>query len=56
MKAAVVIFPGSNRDVDVIDALTAVSGHRPVLVWHRDTELPDAKKLVRFLQPQGYIL
>ena len=42
MKAAVVIFPGSNRDVDVIDALTAVSGHEPVLVWHRDTELPDA--------------
>ena len=46
MKAAVVIFPGSNRDVDVIDALTAVSGHKPVLVWHRDTELPDADLIV----------
>jgi len=46
MKAAVIIFPGSNRDVDVIDALTAVSGHRPVLVWHRDTEMPDADLIV----------
>jgi phosphoribosylformylglycinamidine synthase I len=46
MKAAVIIFPGSNRDVDVIDALTAVSGREPALVWHRDTELPDADLIV----------
>ena len=46
MKAAVVIFPGSNRDVDVIDALTVVSGREPALVWHRDTELPDADLIV----------
>ena len=46
MKAAVIIFPGSNRDVDVIDALTAVSGREPTLVWHRDTELPDADLIV----------
>ncbi|MBH61661.1 MAG: phosphoribosylformylglycinamidine synthase I [Alphaproteobacteria bacterium] len=46
MKAAVVIFPGSNRDVDVIDALTAVSGKEPLLIWHRNTELPKADLIV----------
>ena len=46
MKAAVVIFPGSNRDVDVIDALTAVSGREPILVWHRDTDLPEVDLIV----------
>ena len=46
MKAAVVIFPGSNRDVDVIDALTSVSGREPALVWHRDTDLPKVDLIV----------
>lgn len=46
MRAAVVIFPGSNRDVDVVDALTAASGRAPHLVWHRDTELPDVDLIV----------
>ncbi len=40
MKAAVIVFPGSNCDRDVADALEAASGRPPLLVWHRDTELP----------------
>jgi phosphoribosylformylglycinamidine synthase len=46
MKAAVIVFPGSNREVDVVDALERSSGRKPVLVWHRDTELPDADLIV----------
>lgn len=46
MRAAVVTFPGSNRDVDVIDALIAVGGQRPDIVWHRDVELPDVDLIV----------
>ncbi len=40
MKAAVIVFPGSNREVDMVDALTLSMGRRPDLVWHRETALP----------------
>jgi phosphoribosylformylglycinamidine synthase len=40
MKSAVVIFPGSNRDRDMLTALEKISGRRPVAVWHADSELP----------------
>jgi phosphoribosylformylglycinamidine synthase I len=46
VKAAVVIFPGSNRDVDVIDALRRATGRPPATVWHRDTVLPDVDLVV----------
>ena len=40
MKSAVVVFPGSNCDRDLQVALREVTGREPVMVWHRDTELP----------------
>ena len=40
MKSAIIVFPGSNREKDAEAALTEISGTPPVLVWHRDTELP----------------
>lgn len=40
MRSAVIVFPGSNRDHDMITALEAVSGARPIEAWHGDTELP----------------
>ncbi len=46
MKAAVIVFPGSNRERDAVAALEAASGTRPHLVWHRDTELPDVDLIV----------
>jgi phosphoribosylformylglycinamidine synthase len=46
MKAAVVVFPGLNRDRDMIAALTSISGHRPAVVWHKDTEVPDVDLIV----------
>ena len=42
MKAAIVIFPGSNREHDVAMALQRATGHEPVRVWHRNGSLPDA--------------
>jgi phosphoribosylformylglycinamidine synthase I len=41
MKTAVVVFPGSNCDRDIAVALEDVTGTRPIMVWHRETELPD---------------
>jgi phosphoribosylformylglycinamidine synthase len=39
MKSVVVVFPGSNREKDMADALERVSGHRPQLLWHKDTDI-----------------
>lgn len=41
MKSAVLIFPGSNRDRDMIKALTILCGRAPELVWHQETSIPD---------------
>ena len=41
MKTAVIVFPGSNCDRDLAVALEQVTGARPAMVWHRETELPD---------------
>ena len=40
MKSAIVVFPGSNREQDARAALLQATGREPVMVWHRDTELP----------------
>ena len=40
MKSAVVIFPGSNREGDLVAAFARVTGHEPLRVWHRETGLP----------------
>lgn len=41
MRAAIITFPGSNREVDLARALEAATGHRPLSVWHKESELPD---------------
>src|ERR1700722_8722520 len=46
MQAAIIVFPGSNREQDVFDALKRASGKLPLKVWHRDSELPKADLLV----------
>lgn len=40
MKTAVIVFPGSNCDRDLAVALEVVTGKKPAMVWHRDSELP----------------
>ena len=36
MKAAVIVFPGSNCDRDVKVALARSMGREPIMVWHKD--------------------
>ena len=40
MNSAVIVFPGSNCDRDVAVALEQVTGRKPAMVWHRETDLP----------------
>jgi len=42
MRSAVIVFPGSNRDRDMIAALTKLTGHAPAVAWHKDADLPEA--------------
>lgn len=46
MKSAVVVFPGINRERDMMLALESVTGSRPVSVWHTETELPKVDLVV----------
>jgi len=46
MRSAVIVFPGSNCDRDLAQALLQTSGRAPTMVWHRDTELPDGLDLI----------
>jgi phosphoribosylformylglycinamidine synthase len=46
MKAAVLVFPGINRERDMSRALTLISGHAPAMVWHAETALPAGTDLV----------
>lgn len=52
MKAAVVVFPGSNRERDIAYALELTSGVKPAMVWHGDTALPAGTDLV--VLPGGF--
>jgi phosphoribosylformylglycinamidine synthase I len=46
MKAAVLVFPGINRERDMARTLRLVSGRAPTMVWHAETELPQGTRLV----------
>ncbi len=52
MKAAIVVFPGVNRDRDVARALRLASGAEPARVWHTETSLPDGTDLA--VLPGGF--
>jgi len=46
MKSAVVLFPGLNRETDMMMALEAVTRAKPALVWHTEATLPDVDLVV----------
>ncbi len=46
MKSAVVVFPGINREGDMMKALDAITGQKSVSVWHTDATLPDVDLVV----------
>jgi phosphoribosylformylglycinamidine synthase subunit PurQ / glutaminase len=52
MKAAVIVFPGINRERDMARTLKLVSGREPAMVWHADTALPAGTDLV--VVPGGF--
>ncbi|RMD90209.1 MAG: phosphoribosylformylglycinamidine synthase subunit PurQ [Alphaproteobacteria bacterium] len=51
MRAAVLVFPGSNCDRDLAEALER-AGARVSMVWHKDSELPAGLDLVAI--PGGF--
>jgi len=52
MKTAVIVFPGSNCDRDIAVALEQVTGVKPAMVWHGETELPQGLGLIAL--PGGF--
>jgi phosphoribosylformylglycinamidine synthase subunit PurQ / glutaminase len=52
MRAAVILFPGSNREGDVARALAEVCEAPPTIVWHDESELPSGVDLV--VLPGGF--
>jgi phosphoribosylformylglycinamidine synthase subunit PurQ / glutaminase len=52
VKSAVIVFPGSNCDRDLAVALEQVTGARPAMVWHRESELPGGLDLIAI--PGGF--
>ena len=46
MKSAIIVFPASNCDRDAAVALEAMTGTRPHMVWHQDSDLPDVDLVV----------
>jgi phosphoribosylformylglycinamidine synthase I len=46
MRSAVLVFPGINRERDMAHALQTVTGARPYMVWHSDTDLPSVDLVV----------
>jgi phosphoribosylformylglycinamidine synthase subunit PurQ / glutaminase len=46
MKAAVIVFPGSNCDRDVAVALEQASGQKPAMVWHRESDFEPVDLIV----------
>lgn len=46
MKAAVIVYPGSNCDRDAVCALRNYSTHEVHRVWHRDSQLPKVDLIV----------
>jgi len=51
MNAAVIVFPGSNREHDIVDAVVRSGGRKPVLVWHGERDLP---KVDFIMLPGGF--
>lgn len=52
MKAAVIVFPGSNCDRDLAVALERITGAAPAMLWHGDAVLPAGLDLIAL--PGGF--
>ncbi len=52
MRAAIIRFPGINREGDIARALRQATGAEPAIVWHAEHELPPGLDLV--VLPGGF--
>ena len=52
MKAAIIVFPGTNRERDMAIALRRATGRAPAMLFHRETALPPGTDLV--VLPGGF--
>ena len=52
MRAAIIQFPGSNRERDAARAIRYATGTDPAIVWHADHDLPAGTDLV--VLPGGF--
>lgn len=52
MKAAIVVFPGVNRERDMARTLKLVGGKEPAMVWHAEREVPHGTDLI--VLPGGF--
>ncbi|MEE9454999.1 MAG: phosphoribosylformylglycinamidine synthase subunit PurQ [Paracoccaceae bacterium] len=52
MRAAVIVFPGSNCDRDLATALARQTGRETQMIWHKDANLPTGLDLVAI--PGGF--
>ncbi|HYF09550.1 MAG TPA: phosphoribosylformylglycinamidine synthase subunit PurQ [Acetobacteraceae bacterium] len=52
MNAAIIVFPGTNRERDMALALERAAGRKPAMLFHRETELPKGTDLV--VLPGGF--
>jgi len=46
MKPGIVIFPGINRERDMVIALEASFGAPPKMLWHKDTDISGVDLIV----------
>lgn len=46
MKTAIIVFPGTNREPDMVAALKCAGIHDTRLVWHKETDLEGADLIV----------
>jgi phosphoribosylformylglycinamidine synthase len=52
MHATVVVFPGSNADIELIHTLRDIAGMTTAVAWHKDDRLPGPTDLVAI--PGGF--
>ncbi|MGH6813669.1 MAG: phosphoribosylformylglycinamidine synthase subunit PurQ [Methylocella sp.] len=52
MRAAVILFPGSNREQDALRAVEKIAKAKPSIVWHGERALPAGTDLV--VLPGGF--
>jgi len=52
VKSAVIVFPGSNAARDMAVALRETRGREPVMIWHKEVELPPGLDVIAL--PGGF--